>query len=51
MSAANRQNSTAERAYQRAMRRALERKPFLRSKGRYLTREEAHQRVKVDEKS
>jgi hypothetical protein len=30
--------------YETAMRRALGRKPFLRSNGRYLTREEAHER-------
>ena len=30
--------------YQRAMRRALARKPFLKSDGRYLSREEAHDR-------
>lgn len=32
-------------AYQRAMRRALARKPFLKSDGRYLAREEAHDRA------
>lgn len=31
--------------YEKTMRRALERQPFLRSKGRYLTREEAHDRA------
>jgi len=31
-----------EDVYQAAMRRALARKPFLRTKGRYLSREEAH---------
>ena len=30
--------------YQRAMRRALARKPFLKSAGRYLSREEIHDR-------
>jgi hypothetical protein len=35
---------TAQDAYERAMRRALVRKPFLHSKGRYLTREEVHDR-------
>lgn len=30
--------------YERAMRRALARKPFLRTDGRYLSREEAHDR-------
>jgi hypothetical protein len=33
--------------YARAMRRALTRKPFLRSSGRYLTREEAHDRSRL----
>jgi hypothetical protein len=31
-------------AYERAMRRALARKPFLNSDGPYLSREEAHDR-------
>jgi len=35
----------AQDSYERAMRRALARKPFLRSDGRYLTREEAHDRA------
>jgi hypothetical protein len=30
--------------YEKAMRRALARKPFLKSDGKYLTREEAHER-------
>ncbi len=30
--------------YEKAKRRALRRKPFLRSNGRYLTREESHGR-------
>jgi hypothetical protein len=34
----------AQDGYERAMKRALGRKPFMRSKGRYLTREEAHDR-------
>jgi hypothetical protein len=33
--------------YEKAMRRALERRPFLHSDGRYLTREEAHDRVRT----
>lgn len=33
-----------EDVYQRSMDQALARKPFLGSKGRYLTREEAHDR-------
>ena len=36
---------SAQSGYPQAMRRALQRKPFLRSKGRYLTREEAHDRA------
>jgi hypothetical protein len=31
--------------YKRAMRRALARRPFLRSESRYLSREEAHDRA------
>ena len=34
-------------AYEQAMRRALGRKPFLRTSGRYLTREEAHDRARL----
>jgi len=37
---------SAQGSYERAMRRALRRKPFLRS-GRYLTREEAHDRARL----
>ena len=33
--------------YQRAMRRALARKPFLKSDGRYLSREESHDRARL----
>jgi hypothetical protein len=33
--------------YQKVMRRALGRKPFLRSDARYLTREEAHDRART----
>ncbi len=33
--------------YNRAMRRALGRKPFLRSDGRYLSRDEAHDRARL----
>ena len=33
-----------EDAYQGAMRRALARKPFLKTHGRYLSREEVHDR-------
>jgi len=38
---------SARDGYEKAMRRALDRKPFLRSKGRYLTREEAHDRARL----
>ena len=38
---------SSQGGYERAMRRALGRKPFLRSTGRYLTREEAHDRGRV----
>jgi hypothetical protein len=38
---------TAQDDYGRAMRRALKRKPFLHSTGRYLTREEAHDRSRL----
>ena len=33
--------------YQRAMRRALARQPFLNTDGRYLSREEAHDRASL----
>jgi hypothetical protein len=36
---------SAQAGSERAMRRALSRKPFLRSSGRYLAREEAHDRA------
>jgi hypothetical protein len=36
-----------EDAYQVAMRRALARKPFLKTNGRYLSREEVHERPGV----
>ena len=35
---------SGEGDYERAMRRALARKPFLASDGRYATREQAHER-------
>ena len=38
---------TAHDDYAKAMRRALGRKPFLDSHGRYLTREEAHDRARL----
>jgi hypothetical protein len=34
-------------AYEKAMRRALARKPFLKSDGPYMTREEAHERANL----
>jgi hypothetical protein len=34
-------------AYERAMRRALGRKPFLKTDGRYLAREDAHDRARL----
>ena len=37
----------SDNEYQRAMRNALRRKPFLRSGRRYLTREEAHDRARL----
>ena len=33
--------------YDRAMRRALTRKPFLKTDGRYLSREEVHDRARL----
>lgn len=36
-----------EDGYEKAMRRALSRKPFLKTDGRYLTREEAHDRARL----
>ena len=33
--------------YQRAMRRALARKPFLKTDGQYLSREEAHNHARL----
>jgi hypothetical protein len=38
---------TAQDGYERAMRRALGRKPFLQSTAPYLTREEAHDRSRL----
>lgn len=37
----------AENDYARSMRRALSRKPLLHSKGRYMTREEVHDRARL----
>jgi hypothetical protein len=36
-----------EDVYQAAMGRALERKPFLKTHGRYLSREEVHDRARI----
>jgi hypothetical protein len=33
--------------YERSMRRALDRKPFLKAGGRYLSREEAHDHARL----
>jgi len=38
---------SAQNNYEQAMRRALRRKPFLKSTGRYLTRDEAHDRARL----
>jgi hypothetical protein len=42
-----RERMSAQNNYEQAMRRALRRKPFLKSTGRYLTREEAHDRARL----
>jgi hypothetical protein len=41
------QRMLEEDGYETAMRRSLARKPFLKSDGRYLTREEVHERSRV----
>ena len=41
------QRMLEDNEYEEAMRRALTRKPFLKGHGRYLTREEAHERTCV----
>ena len=41
------QRMLEEGGYENAMRRALRRKPFLKSNGRYLSREEAHDRARL----
>ena len=38
---------TQQNEYRRAMRRALGRKPFLKSEGKCLSREEAHERARL----
>ena len=42
-----RERMLEESAYESAMRRALARKPFLKTDGRYLSREEAHDRARL----
>jgi hypothetical protein len=41
------QRMAAQDDYAKAMRRALARKPFLKTDGRYLSREEAHDRSRL----
>ena len=41
------QRMREEDGYDKTMRRALRRKPFLKSDGRYLSREEAHDRARL----
>ena len=41
------EDMVAKDGYQRAMRRALARKPFLKTDGRYLSREEVHDRANL----
>lgn len=43
-----RERMLARDDYEKAMQRALSRKPFLRGDGPYLTREEAHERARRD---
>ena len=42
-----RERMLEESVYEGAMRRALARKPFLKTEGRYLSREEAHDRARL----
>jgi hypothetical protein len=42
-----RQRMIAHDAYEKAMRRALARKPFLKTDGRYLSRDEVHDRSRL----
>ena len=42
-----RERMLQEPGYERAMKRALARKPFLESDGRYLSRDEAHDRDRL----
>lgn len=41
------QRMLEEDGYERAMRRALDRKAFLKTDGRYMSREEAHDRARL----
>lgn len=41
------QRMAAQEGYTKAMRRALARKPFLKTDGRYLSREEVHDRSRL----
>lgn len=41
------QRMAAQDGYDKAMRRALARKPFLKTDGRYLSREEVHDRSRL----
>lgn len=42
-----RQQMSREKRYERALRSALRRKPFLKTDGRYLRREEVHERSRL----
>jgi hypothetical protein len=42
-----RERMSAQDGYENALRRALGRKPFLHGDGRYLTREEVHDRART----
>lgn len=47
LSAILKERMLGEDRYERAMRRSLNRKPFLDTDGRYLSREEAHDRARL----
>ncbi len=42
-----RKQMLSERRYRQALRSALARKPFLKTEGRYLSREELHERTRL----
>jgi hypothetical protein len=42
-----RERMLQDEAYEKSMRRALARKPFLKSNGRYLSRDEVHDRARL----